>query len=165
LEPIDLLITARWIIPIEPHGVVLENHALAIRQGRIEAILPTADALQRYRATDHVDRPHHVLMPGFVNAHTHVGMTLLRGAAEQLPFDAWLKERIWPLEKRWLDAEMVREGTELAIAGMLASGTSCFAEQYFFSRSHCANSEPNAHAGLHWLTDYRNHHGMGRFCR
>jgi 5-methylthioadenosine/S-adenosylhomocysteine deaminase len=132
LEPIDLLITARWIIPIEPHDVVLEHHALAIRQGRIEAILPITTALQRYQAAEQIDRPHHVLMPGLINAHTHVGMTLLRGVAEQLPFDAWLKERIWPLEKRWLDPEFVRDGTELAIASMLSSGTTCFAEQYFF---------------------------------
>jgi 5-methylthioadenosine/S-adenosylhomocysteine deaminase len=132
VENIDLLITARWIIPIEPHNCVLEHHALAIRQGRIEAILPTAAALQRYQAIEHIDRPHHVLLPGLINAHTHAAMTLLRGAAEQLPFNAWLKERIWPLEQRWLDPEFVRDGTELAIAGMLASGTTCFAEQYFY---------------------------------
>jgi 5-methylthioadenosine/S-adenosylhomocysteine deaminase len=132
VEQIDLLITARWIIPIEPVNVVLENHAVAIRQGRILAVLPTAEATQRYSASECIDRPHHVLLPGFVNAHTHAGMTLLRGVAENLGFDAWLKERIWPLEARWLDPAFVRDGVELAIAGMVASGTTCFSEQYFF---------------------------------
>ncbi|HYM34224.1 MAG TPA: TRZ/ATZ family hydrolase [Steroidobacteraceae bacterium] len=132
MESIDLLITARWIIPIEPSDVVLDNHAIAIRGGRILAVLPTAEAVARYSPSERIDRSQHVLLPGLVNAHTHVGMTLLRGAAENLPFDAWLKETIWPLEKRWLDPEFVRDGTELAIAGMIASGTTCFSEQYFF---------------------------------
>jgi 5-methylthioadenosine/S-adenosylhomocysteine deaminase len=132
MESIDLLLTARWIIPIEPANAVLENHAVAIRQGRIEAILPTAEALARYSFAERIDRATHVLIPGLVNAHTHAGMTLLRGIAESLGFDAWLKERIWPLEQRWLDPEFVRDGVELAIAGMAASGTTCFSEQYFF---------------------------------
>jgi 5-methylthioadenosine/S-adenosylhomocysteine deaminase len=59
-------------------------------------------------------------------------MTLLRGTAENLGFDAWLHERIWPLEQRLLDPEFVRDGVELAIAGMLTSGTTCFSEQYFY---------------------------------
>jgi 5-methylthioadenosine/S-adenosylhomocysteine deaminase len=132
VERIDLLITARWIIPIDPANVVLERHAIAIHQGRIAAILPTELAQSRYAPDAHIDRPAHVLMPGLVNAHTHAGMTLLRGAAENLQFDAWLKERVWPLEQRWLDPEFVRDGVELAIAGMIASGTTCFSEQYFF---------------------------------
>jgi len=132
MEPIDLLITARWIIPIEPSAVVLDNHAVAIRQGRILAVLPTAEALIRYAPAELIDRPTHVVLPGFINAHTHAGMTLLRGVAENLEFDAWLKERIWPLEQRWLDPEFVRDGVELAIAGMVASGTTCFSEQYFY---------------------------------
>jgi 5-methylthioadenosine/S-adenosylhomocysteine deaminase len=132
VESIDLLITARWIIPIEPANVVHDHHAIAIRQGRILSVLPTSEALNRYLPTERIDRPSHVVLPGFVNAHTHAGMTLLRGVAESMGFDAWLKDKIWPLEQRWLDPAFVRDGTELAIAGMVASGTTCFAEQYFF---------------------------------
>jgi 5-methylthioadenosine/S-adenosylhomocysteine deaminase len=132
VERIDLLITARWIVPVEPATTVLENHALAIHQGRIVALLPADEARRRYASDAHIDRPTHVVLPGFVNAHTHAGMTLLRGAAENLSFDAWLKDRVWPLERRWLDPEFVRDGVELAIAGMVSSGTTCFSEQYFF---------------------------------
>src|SRR5215831_1943035 len=132
VESVDLLISARWIIPIEPQNAVLEQHAIAIRQGRILAVLPIAEALARYVPNQRLHRPSHVVLPGFVNAHTHVGMTLLRGVAESVGFDGWLKERIWPLEQRWLDPEFVRDGVELAIAGMVASGTTCFSEQYFF---------------------------------
>jgi 5-methylthioadenosine/S-adenosylhomocysteine deaminase len=132
MEPIDTLITARWIIPVEPFGQVLEDHAVAIRQGRIVAIEPAARARARFSAADHVDRPTHVLFPGLVNTHTHAAMTLLRGVAEGLPFDGWLREQIWPLEQRWTDAEYVRDGTELAIADMLTSGTTCFADMHLF---------------------------------
>ena len=132
MESIDLLITARWIIPIEPANTVLEHHAIAVRQGRILAILPIDEALTRYVANERVDRSTHVVMPGLINAHTHAGMTLLRGVAENLGFDAWLRESIWPLEQRFLDPEFVRDGVELAIGGMLASGTTCFSEQYFY---------------------------------
>jgi 5-methylthioadenosine/S-adenosylhomocysteine deaminase len=132
MESIDLLITARWIVPIEPSAVVLEDHALAIRQGRILAVLPVAEALTRYSPAERIDRPTHAVLPGLINAHTHAGMTLLRGVAENLGFDAWLKDRIWPLEQRWLDPEFVHDGVELAIAGMIASGTTCFSEQYFY---------------------------------
>jgi 5-methylthioadenosine/S-adenosylhomocysteine deaminase len=132
MESIDLLITARWIIPIEPANTVLEQHAIAVRQGRILAILPIDEALARYSASERIDRSTHVVLPGLVNAHTHAGMTLLRGVAENLGFDVWLRESIWPLEQRLLGTEFVRDGVELAIAGMLASGTTCFAEQYFY---------------------------------
>src|SRR5215831_6998143 len=132
VESVDLLISARWIIPIEPQNAVLEQHAIAIRQGRILAVLPIAEALARYVPNQRLHRPSHVVLPGFVNAHTHVGMTLLRGVAESVGFDGWLKEKIWPLEQRWLDPEFVRDGTELAIAGMVASGTTCFSDQYFY---------------------------------
>jgi 5-methylthioadenosine/S-adenosylhomocysteine deaminase len=132
VESIDLLITARWIIPIEPHQTVLEHHSIAIRQGRILAVLPTSEALVRYRPVEHIKRDSHAILPGFINAHTHAGMTLLRGVAENVGFDAWLKEKIWPLERRWLDPEFVRDSAELAIASMLLSGTTTFSEQYFY---------------------------------
>ncbi len=132
MEHVDTLITARWIIPIEPANTVLAHHAIAIRDGRIVAIEPEKQALERFSATQLLSRPSHVLLPGFVNAHTHGAMTLLRGAAESGRFDHWLKSQVWPLEQRWLDAEYVRDGTELAIADMLTSGTTCFADMHLY---------------------------------
>jgi 5-methylthioadenosine/S-adenosylhomocysteine deaminase len=132
MDHVDTLITARWIIPIEPFGAVLEHHAVAIRDGRIIAVLPENQASERYSADERIDRPHHVLCPGFVNAHSHGAMTLLRGAAESGRLDHWLKHQVWPLEQRWLDAEYVRDGTDLAIADMVTSGTTCFADMHLF---------------------------------
>ncbi|HEY6642917.1 TRZ/ATZ family hydrolase [Povalibacter sp.] len=137
MEHVDTLITARWIVPVElvPVGTrsrVLDHHAIAIRQGRIVAIEPEAVARTRFSADQLIERPSHVLLPGLINAHTHAAMTLLRGAAESPALDHWLKAQVWPLEKRWVDAEYVRDGTELAIADMLTSGTTCFADMHLF---------------------------------
>ena len=78
------------------------------------------------------DRPNHVLLPGLVNAHTHAAMTLFRGFADDLPFERWLRERIWPAEARWVGPELVADGTRLAIAEMLRGGITCFSDMYFF---------------------------------
>jgi 5-methylthioadenosine/S-adenosylhomocysteine deaminase len=132
MEHVDTLITARWVIPVEPADCVLERHAIAVRQGRIVAIEPEIQALERFAATTRIDRPDHVLLPGFVNAHTCAPMTLLRGAAESPSLGHWLTMQIEPLERRWIDAEYVRDATELAIADMLPSGTTCFADMHLF---------------------------------
>lgn len=132
MDHVDTLIVARWIIPIEPFGTVLERHAIAIRDGRIVALEPENQAREHFSATHVVSRPTHVLLPGFVNAHTHGAMTLLRGAAESNRLEHWLQTQVWPLEQRWMDAEYVHDGTELAIADMLTSGTTCFADMHLF---------------------------------
>jgi 5-methylthioadenosine/S-adenosylhomocysteine deaminase len=132
MEYCDSLIAPRWCVPVEPPGLVLENHAVAVAEGRIEAILPVDEARRRYQPGVTIDRPDHVLIPGLVNAHTHAAMTLLRGLADDMPLESWLREGVWPVEKHFVSAEMVRDGTELAIAEMLRGGVTCFSDQYFF---------------------------------
>jgi 5-methylthioadenosine/S-adenosylhomocysteine deaminase len=132
MEHIDTLVSARWIVPIEPRGCVLEDHSIAVHQGRILALIPSASALERYSPQEIIERADHVVLPGFVNVHTHAAMTLLRGAAESQEFKHWLEHQVWPLEQRWMDAEYVRDGTELAIAEMLTSGTTCFSDMHLF---------------------------------
>ena len=132
MEQCDTLIEARWCIPVEPSGVVLEDHAIAITDGRIVALEPTAEARAHFRPGVTVSRPTHVLIPGLVNAHTHAAMTLFRGYADDLPLERWLREGVWPAERRWVSAEMVRDGTKHAIVEMLKSGITCFSDQYFF---------------------------------
>jgi 5-methylthioadenosine/S-adenosylhomocysteine deaminase len=131
-ERIDTLIDARWIVPVEPHDTVLEHHALAIRDDRIVALEPSDSARRRFDAGEIVSLPNHVLTPGLVNAHTHAAMSLLRGYADDLPLDQWLKDYIWPAEARWMSAEFVADGAALAMAEMLAGGTTCFNDMYFF---------------------------------
>ncbi|MBP6514801.1 MAG: amidohydrolase family protein, partial [Steroidobacteraceae bacterium] len=111
--PRDLLIHARWVLPIEPRGAVLEDHSIVVQAGRIEAILPREQA-SAIPARQVLERPAHAVLPGFVNAHAHAAMTLLRGAAAGRPLEPWLRQVVWPLESRLVDADFVRDGTEQA---------------------------------------------------
>ena len=130
--PCDLLIEAGWVVPVQPHGVVLEDHAVAISEGVIVDVLPIAQARTRYRAVRTVSRPEGALLPGLVNAHTHNPMTLLRGVADDLPLMEWLQGHIWPVEAEVIGPEFVADGVSLAIAEMLRGGTTCANENYFF---------------------------------
>lgn len=131
-EPCDLLIEAGFVVPIVPHGVVLEHHAVAVTSSRIVALLPIAEARTRFKPARTVSRPESVLMPGMVNAHTHNPMTLLRGVADDLPLMEWLTQHIWPVEAAVIGPEFVADGMTLAIAEMLRGGTTCANENYFF---------------------------------
>lgn len=129
---IDTLISARWIIPIRPAKTVLENHSIAIDGGNIIAILPTDQAMAQFDAKHGIDLPTHTLTPGLINAHGHAAMSLFRGMADDQPLQSWLEQFIWPAEQQWVDEEFVRDGTQLAIAEMLRSGTTTFSDMYFF---------------------------------
>ena len=131
-QPCDLLIEAGWVVPIEPHGVVLEGHAVAVRDGEILAVLPVAEARARFAPAETVSRPGSVLIPGLVNAHTHNPMNLLRGIADDLPLMTWLQEHIWPVEGAVIGPEFIADGVSLAVAEMLRGGTTCANENYFF---------------------------------
>jgi 5-methylthioadenosine/S-adenosylhomocysteine deaminase len=132
MDPVDTLVIARWVVPVEPAGQVLEDHAVAIRDGRIVAVLPADTARARFDAREILERPDHVLLPGLVNAHTHAAMVLLRGRAENLPLGRWLRSTVWPLERRWVDPDYVRDGTLLAIAEMLRAGITCFSDMHLW---------------------------------
>ncbi|MDH0896861.1 MULTISPECIES: TRZ/ATZ family hydrolase [unclassified Pseudomonas] len=130
-QPLDLLLLPTWLVPVEPAGVVLRNHALGIRDGRIALIAPRAEAM-RHPASEVRELPDCLLTPGLINAHGHAAMTLFRGLADDLPLMSWLQDHIWPAEAKWVDEEFVRDGTELAIAEQIKGGVSCFSDMYFF---------------------------------
>ena len=129
---IDLLIEARWVIPVEPAGVVLEHHAVAVQDGRIADLLPSDEARRRYRPRTLRTLGEHVLIPGLINLHAHAAMNLLRGYADDQPLMRWLTEHIWPAEQKHVSHEFVRDGTLLACAEMLRGGVTTFSDMYFF---------------------------------
>ncbi|PAU62140.1 TRZ/ATZ family hydrolase [Pseudomonas indica] len=129
--PLDLLLLPTWLVPVEPAGVVLQEHALGIRDGRIALIAPRAEAL-RHACNEVRELPGMLLAPGLINAHGHAAMTLFRGLADDLPLMTWLEQHIWPAEARWVDEAFVRDGTELAIAEQLKGGITCFSDMYFY---------------------------------
>jgi 5-methylthioadenosine/S-adenosylhomocysteine deaminase len=127
-ERAELLIEARWLLPVAPANVALSEHALAIGAGRILALGPAAQLRERFEAREHVLRPRHVLLPGLVNAHTSACHTLLRGLPLSGPRRRWRAEVLAPLERRCQSADFVRDGTRLGIADMLRAGITCFAD-------------------------------------
>jgi 5-methylthioadenosine/S-adenosylhomocysteine deaminase len=119
-------------VPVEPAGAVLQDHTVVVRDGRIEALLPSAQALARFPQYQRVELDRHALIPGLVNTHTHAAMALMRGLADDLPLQRWLEEHIWPAETKHISAEYVRAGTLLACSEMLRGGITCFNDMYFF---------------------------------
>ena len=131
-EHADLLLTARWVIPVEPHAAVLDHHSVAIRDGRIIGIVPSQDAQKHFTADQEKRLPDHALIPGLVNLHTHAAMTLMRGMADDLPLMQWLEQAVWPTEAKHMSPAFVRDGTTLAAAEMLRGGITTCNEMYFY---------------------------------
>ena len=107
-------------MPVEPAGAVLEHHAVAVREGAIESLLPSEEAFRAFPDYERLDLPEHLLIPGLVDAHTRAAMSLLRGIANPPPLARFLSERF------------VRDGTALACAEMLRGGITCFNDMFFF---------------------------------
>ncbi len=108
---------------------------MALAGDLVLAVLPTAEAMTRWPEAETTDLPGHVLLPGLVNAHTHSPMSLMRGFADDMELHVWLQEHIWPAETRFVAPGFVADGTRLAVAEMLRSGTTCFNDMYFFPGS------------------------------
>ena len=142
---IDTVIEAKWIIPIEPAEITLNQHAIAIDKGIIKAILPISEAKLRYKPQQTITLNDHALIPGLINLHTHAAMTLMRGFADDLPLMEWLSKHIWPIENQHVDAQFVLDGTQLACAEMIQGGITCFNDMYFFPES-CV--EAAIHSGM-----------------
>lgn len=134
MENVDLLIEARWIAPVQPN-TLLHHHSIAIREGRIVAVLPTDEALARFNTCQRITLSNHIVIPGLINLHTHAAMSLMRGFADDLPLMEWLQTRIWPAEGAHVSPQFVRDGSLLACAEMLKGGITCFNDMYFFPQA------------------------------
>ncbi|WOJ98451.1 TRZ/ATZ family hydrolase [Congregibacter brevis] len=138
----DFIIQPGWIIPMEPGDEALEDHAILVESRKIKSVLPL-EALPDNLDIERIELPNHAVLPGLVNAHGHAAMSLLRGFADDLPLMPWLEDHIWPAETAHVSEEFVRDGTSLAMAEMLLSGTTTFSDMYFFPEvvaSLCAKS-------------------------
>lgn len=133
-RPVDLMVVPRWLVPVEPAGAVLAEHALVVDAGRIVDIQPAAFAQQLYQAAETRELPNHALLPGLVNAHGHAAMALLRGLADDLPLMEWLEHHIWPTEARHTRPDYCKDGVRLACAEMLRGGQTCFNDMYFYPK-------------------------------
>ncbi len=128
---VDTLILARWCEPVGESPDTQSNSGVAIKNGKIIDVAPNHELIKKYHAQNVHKLDNHLLIPGFINTHTHAAMNLLKGFADDLPLMDWLQNHIWPAEAKWVSEEFVTQGSQLAIAEMLKSGTTCFSDMYF----------------------------------
>jgi 5-methylthioadenosine/S-adenosylhomocysteine deaminase len=181
MKSADHIIHAKWIVTCEPNNQTLENHALVLEKGLIKDILPSKQATETYHAADVQHYSSHALTPGLINGHTHIAMNLFRGLADDLALMDWLNNHIWPAERKWMSADLVRDGSLLAMAEMIRGGTTCFNDMYFypdvtsevvdaagmrafigmtileFPTGWATNAEEHFEKGLAFFQEYKNH--------
>lgn len=131
-QSVDLIIEARWLLPIVPRKTLLEHKAVVIQSGKIIDICSFIEAAEQYEFKELIELNEHVLMPGLINLHAHAAMNLMRGLANDLPLMPWLEQHIWPAEKKLLTHSFVYDGTLLACAEMLSCGITTFNDMYFY---------------------------------
>lgn len=129
--PCDTLLLAEHMLTQNTSREHLQNAAVAITGSEITELGPAEQLLQKYQASETIDLGRSLLLPGFVNTHTHSPMTLFRGAADDLPLQEWLEKGVWPLEGRLTEA-LVHLGSLLACAEMIRTGTTMFTDSYIW---------------------------------
>jgi 5-methylthioadenosine/S-adenosylhomocysteine deaminase len=126
------LVDGGLVVVMDGAGTVIPDGAVAIRGSRIAAVGPSAELARRYPGARRIDASGRIVMPGLIDAHTHVPMTLFRGVADDLDLKGFLYGRIFPLEARFVDEEFVRWGTRLACLELLEGGVTTFVDMYYF---------------------------------
>src|SRR5947209_16595877 len=140
--PCDLLLTNATVLTMDQKFTMYQAGRVAIAGDSIVAVGPDADA---YEAAETIDCLGRVVMPGLVNAHTHVPMALLRGLADDLRLDVWLMGYMLPVEREFVSPDFVRLGPGPGCPEMIRSGVTCFADMYYFEE---AIAEATAEAGM-----------------
>jgi 5-methylthioadenosine/S-adenosylhomocysteine deaminase len=128
----DMLVVGGTVLTMEPNSGPIKNGAVAVADGRIAAVGPAEELLELSPSGDVLNAGNSIILPGLVNTHSHLAMTLLRGIADDIPLKEWLEQHIWPVESEHMDRETVRLGTELATAEQLLAGVTTTADMYFF---------------------------------
>ena len=129
---VSVLVTNGVIVTMDPSRQVIQNGAVAIDGTDIVAVGPAADVAARFRARERVDAAGQIVLPGLINTHTHAPMVLFRGLADDLALSEWLEKYIFPAEAKTVSPEFVRAGTRLAALEMIESGTTTYADMYYF---------------------------------
>jgi len=131
---VDLIVKGGTVLPMTPGAAPIPDGAVAVRSGAIVAVGSASHVGAGHRAGEVLDAGDGLILPGFVNTHTHLAMTLIRGVAEDLPLKEWLESHIWPTERALMTADTVALGTRLAAAESLQAGVTCVCDMYFHSQ-------------------------------
>ena len=129
---IDLILHCQLVLPIVPNNQILQHHSVAIDGGRIIEVLPTWEAKQKYNSTETQELSQHILMPGLVNTHCYTSSRLVRGIDNSMQEKQGIEKEAKDAEKIYSDTKFVTDSVNIAIAEMIKTGTTCFAEM------HCA---------------------------
>jgi 5-methylthioadenosine/S-adenosylhomocysteine deaminase len=144
-ERVDLLLSNAIVLTMDADLSQFEPGAVAVRGDTIVAVGLEADLRTRFTAAETIDCHGKVLMPGLVNAHTHVPMTLLRGLADDLRLDVWLLGYMMPVEREFVSPDFITLGTQIACVELIRSGVTSFADMYYFEED---VAKATASAGL-----------------
>ncbi|HEX8136150.1 MAG TPA: amidohydrolase [Pyrinomonadaceae bacterium] len=147
-ERVDLLVRGGTVVTMDGARRVVEDGAIAVRAGRIVAVGARTEILAKYSAAETIDATGKVLIPGLINGHTHIPMTLFRGLADDLDLNEWLTKYIFPAEAKNVTEDFVRAGTQLGLAEMIRGGTTTYCDMYYFED---AIAEETKRAGVRGL--------------
>ncbi len=131
-EPVDAVWSGGFVVTMDVARRVIENGAVAVKGDHIVAVGPRAEIDAKYAPKSRQDKPSSILMPGFIDTHTHAPMVLFRGIADDMRLQEWLEKFIFPAEARNVDVDFVRWGTRLACLEMMLAGTTTFTDMYYF---------------------------------
>ncbi len=142
---VDLLVLNGTVVTMDKERHVIPDAAIAVAHGRIVAVGPSVEILRMYTAPERVDAGGKLIIPGLINGHTHIPMTLFRGLADDLDLQEWLTKYIFPAEAKNVTEEFVRAGTRLGLAEMIRGGTTTYCDMYYFED---AIADETAKAGV-----------------
>src|SRR5919202_2088690 len=132
LKRVDLIVSGGTVVTMDKNRRVIEDGAVAVERGRIVAVGKRSEVARKYAAREVIDARGRVVLPGLINGHTHVPMTLFRGIADDLDLNEWLTKYIFPAEAKNVNEEFVRAGTQLGLAEMIRGGTTTYCDMYYF---------------------------------
>jgi 5-methylthioadenosine/S-adenosylhomocysteine deaminase len=142
---VDLLVLNGTLVTMDKERRILENGGVAVAGGRIVAVGSSQDIIRMYTAPESLDAGGRLIIPGLINGHTHIPMTLFRGLADDLDLQDWLTKYIFPAEAKNVSEEFVRAGTRLGLAEMIRGGTTTYCDMYYFED---AIADETAKAGV-----------------
>jgi len=142
---VDLLVLNGTVVTMDKERHVIQDAAIAVDHGRIVAVGPSLEIVRMYNAPERVDAGGKLIIPGLINGHTHIPMTLFRGLADDLDLQEWLTKYIFPAEAKNVTEEFVRAGTRLGLAEMIRGGTTTYCDMYYFED---AIADETAKAGV-----------------
>jgi 5-methylthioadenosine/S-adenosylhomocysteine deaminase len=129
----ELIITGGTVLSMRPGSAPVPDGAVAVRGSEIVAVATAAELFEQAPTATVLDAGGGLILPGFVNTHTHLAMTLMRGLADDLALKPWLEEHVWPAERKLMNSRTVVTGTRLAVAESLRAGVTCACDMYFFA--------------------------------